>query len=54
MNYRGVKKATLISVLEGDGKNVPFEIIDYVLVETIGGDPVTYGKVVKLSPEEQN
>ena len=54
IKYRGVRPAHLISVCEGDGKDIPFEIVDYVLVPRNDGVLITYGKIIKLSPEEQS
>lgn len=53
LNYRGVKPATLVKVLEGKGtKDSPYQEVDYVIVyENIEGivRQVTVGKVVPFS-----
>lgn len=54
-NYRGVRPATLVSVIEGDGKDVPFHTVDYVVVFDVGDGiqrQITLGKVVPLTEEE--
>ena len=58
-NYKGVRPATLVKVLEGDGSvEHPFEQVDYVIVNELEGGrtrPVTIGKVisVNLNPNEE-
>lgn len=53
INYRGIKQATLLAVVEGDGTNEnPYKIVEYV-VGFKGGKVQTLGKLVQLSVEEQ-
>lgn len=54
MNYRGVKQAYLVGVLDGKGtEKEPFSVIDYVICKRLDGTMVSYGKVVPLSEEER-
>lgn len=57
IKYRGVKPATIVTVLEGNGKDVPLELVQYVIVfENVGGmeRQITLGKVVPLTEEEKS
>lgn len=53
--YRGVRPASLIRVLEGNGVDIPYEEVDYVIVfQGVAGleRQTTLGKVVPLTPDE--
>ena len=55
-NYRGVYPAEVVCVLEGNGDDIPFEQVQYVLrFKQVGGisRAETVGKVVPLTEEEQ-
>ncbi len=51
-NYRGIRPASVITVLEGEGtNNSPYEEVHYVVViEEVCGipRPITLGKVPKI------
>lgn len=54
-NYRGVRQATIVIVLEGNGtENSPYEEVRYVIA--IGDDGVarTIGKIIDLQEDEKN
>lgn len=56
INYRGIKPAAIVTVIEGDGVAVPFAKVQYVLSfeDRFGiSTPVTLGKIVPLSEEER-
>ncbi len=57
-HYRGTQPAIIVNVLEGYGtEEHPSQIVKYVLqVEEVGGisRPVTIGKIIPLSEEEQS
>lgn len=48
IKYRGVRTGLIVGVLEGNGTDIPYELIEYVIV---GGQ--TLGKIVPLTPEER-
>jgi len=55
-NYRGIAPAHLICVLEGNGEDIPFQEVKYVVeYETIAGLTRlrTLGKVVELTEQER-
>ena len=56
-NYRGIKPANTLCVLEGNGtEESPYQNVIYVIVyEMVGGMErlVTIGKVVPLTEEEK-
>lgn len=55
-NYRGVKPVEIVSVLEGNGKDIPFKVVEYVIgyEETAGVTRMkTLGKIVPLTEEER-
>lgn len=57
IKYRGVKPANIVSVLEGDGKDFPFEIVTYVLgYELVDGimRQITLGKILPLTEKERS
>lgn len=57
-NYRGVRPAEIITVIEGNGtKEAPFQTVRYVITFTsVGGvnRMETIGKIVDLTEEERN
>ena len=57
-NYRGIKPAEIIVILEGDGtpENPSYEAQYVVVFETVGGlsRMKTIGKVIPLTEEERN
>ncbi len=54
-NYRGVRPAQLVSVLEGEGvPESPYQIVEYVLLAKTDGTYITHGKIVPLTEEERN
>ncbi len=54
-NYRGVKKAHIVRVLEGKGtEENPYVIVEYVLAVRKDGTLESYGKIVSLTQEEKN
>lgn len=55
--YRGVRPAELVSVIEGDGAEYPYQEVTYVLSCTeINGlvRSITIGKIVPLTEEEKS
>lgn len=52
--YRGVRIAHVVSVVEGDGKDTPFEEIEYVLIPTEQGYLKTAGRMIPLTQEEKD
>lgn len=57
MNYKGIKPANIVTVLEGNGtKDEPFKNVKYILeyIDTIAGIRlVTTGKLVELTEDEK-
>ena len=53
-NYRGVRNILVVSILEGDGKDRPYEIVEYALYPETSGKYRSYGKVIPLTPEEKS
>ena len=56
-NYRGIKPAEIITVLEGDGEKIPFDTTQYVIgYENVAGITrmITLGKLVPLTEEEKD
>lgn len=55
INYRGIKIAHIICIIEGEGTvEQPMEQVDYVVSYADNGDLVTLGKIVPLSKEERD
>lgn len=57
-NYRGIRPAMLVNVLEGNGTvDAPYHKVEYVIVyQEINGivRQITLGKVAYLTDEEKN
>ncbi len=53
MNYRGILQASIVTVLEGDGKEIPYQEKMYVICPDTTGKLVTIGTVTPLTEEEK-
>lgn len=55
VNYRGVSKAFVVNVLEGNGnEEAPYSVSMYVIMEGVDGVMRTVGKIVELTEVESN
>lgn len=51
--YGGVRTGIVVNVMEGDGKDSPYERVDYVLLLRDDGSYETRGRIVPLTEEEK-
>lgn len=54
IKYRGIRTALAIGVCEGDGADIPYQIVEYIVEQKNNDTWITVGKVVPLSEEERS
>ena len=52
-HYRGIRELIAVGVLEGNGKDIPYEVVEYLCETAADGGLTTIGKVQPLTEKER-